>query len=181
MSSQRRRSVYRCHECSITFDSCGRFNGHFVLCSKRHKRRRISAVNVHAIPTYFGDSDSSVEDLNMDEDDNNILNDIGLADEDELLQPDLQHEASYQYLIYQFQLLGKFAEGGEDPFKLRKLVESDILPVWEDYVIINEFVSACNLHNSDGDHLLSMMKTLLRKHGIFISLPRSYALPLTEA
>jgi hypothetical protein len=131
-------------------------------------------------------------DNDIDNNENNFNADYEMDDENEtgnneeenpnpIPNPNPNPDPIDQYdstsLLYQYTLLSLKHKNSGDPFRtgwlktaLGKKKRSD----WEDYVLINSFVTSNRLSENSGDKLLQLIQALCMRHNLRLDLPTCF-------
>ena len=88
------------------------------------------------------------------------------------LQPNME------FVIFQMQILALTSPDSENaPIQTGWIragsTQNTTHATWEDYIMINQFISQNNLSNKSGDELLKLIRELCTRNGIELNLPRT--------
>jgi hypothetical protein len=163
------------------------FYAHLGHCKVYNTNSHLN-TSVVVVPNLCNNNDDAEDDVNNPEDEvieygntfmelNADVNDHN-ADVNDHNADVNNYEISSLMLLYQATILHSKSELSEDPFRtgwsnsiLGKRRKSE----WQDYVLINTFVTSCRLSIRIGDSLLQLIQDLCARHQIHIDLPSSFA------
>ena len=155
-----------CPTCKRSFTSYRGMNGHRRVCSlqsctknKKGTKRKVEYATTEFHPLQqrhcASDSEDTLEELKLHEDWNDDFIEsheplvFGL---DAHINANSVHHTSHLYFVYQLKINERYDRNNETaPFEVRRTQGVDNSTTWEDYVIINNFISNYNLSEAAGD------------------------------